>query len=150
LDSEKTGMIISTTNALINLMATYQIQLVILEKNETLDFEEISLSKLAQLHLLYPSLTRDNETAEGLIFEKKFKEKNKIFPNQFATRGFDVTFDTLLRLSQEQSFEATIENVATEGVENKFAYEKKASGAFVNGGFYILYYDNDLSVKVAN
>jgi LysM repeat protein len=150
LDSEKTGMIISTTNALINLMATYQIQLVILEKNETLDFEEISLNKLAQLHLLYPSLTRDNETAAGLIFEKKFKEKNKIFPNQFATRGFDVTFDTLLRLSQEQSFEATIENVATEGVENKFAYEKKASGAFVNGGFYILYYDNDLSVKEAN
>ena len=150
LDSEKTGMIISTTNALINLMATYQMQLVILEKNETLDFEEISLNKLAQLHLLYPSLTRDNETVEGLIFGKKFKEKNKIFPNQFATRGFDVTFDTLLRLSQEQSFEATIENIATEGVENKFSYEKKASGAFVNGGFYILYYDNDLSVKEAN
>lgn len=150
LDSEKTGMIISTTNALINLMATYQMQLVILEKNETLDFEEISLNKLAQLHLLYPSLTRDNETVEGFIFGKKFKEKNKIFPNQFATRGFDVTFDTLLRLSQEQSFEATIENIATEGVENKFSYEKKASGAFVNGGFYILYYDNDLSVKEAN
>ncbi len=150
LDSEKTGMIISTTNALINLMATYQMQLVILEKNETLDFEEISLNKLAQLHLLYPSLTRDNETVEGLIFGKKFKEKNKIFPNQFATRGFDVTFDTLLRLSQEQSFEATIENIATEGVENKFSYEKKTSGAFVNGGFYILYYDNNLSVKEAN
>ena len=88
--------------------------------------------------------------SEGLIFGKKFKEKNKIFPNQFATRGFDVTFDTLLRLSQEQSFEATIENIATEGVENKFSYEKKTSGAFVNGGFYILYYDNDLSVKEAN
>ncbi len=150
LDSERTGLIMSTNNALIKLMETYQIQLVILEKNETLDFEEISLEKLAKLHLLYPSLTRDNETPEGKIFEKDYKEKNKVFPSQYATRGFDITFDTMLRLSQEKSFVETIETSATEGVENKFEYEKKASGAYVNKGFYILYYDTDLSVKEAN
>ena len=148
-DSEKTGLILNTLNVLIAQMADYQIQLVILEKNDTFDFEEIPLAKLAQLKLLYPSLTRDNETPDGLIFAKVYKEKNKIFPNHFATRGFDVTFDTMLRLSQEKSFVETIETTATEGVENKFEYEKKPSGAFVNKGFYILYYDTDLSVKEA-
>lgn len=150
LDSEKTGLILNTLNVLIALMPEYQIQLVILEKNNTLDFEEIPLAKLAQLKMLYPSLTKDNDTPEATIFEKAYKEKNKIFPNQYATRGFDVTFDTMLRLSQDKSFAESIEATATEQVENKFEYEKMALGAHVNKGFYILYYDTDLSVKEAN
>ncbi|OYU81740.1 MAG: peptidoglycan-binding protein [Flavobacterium sp. BFFFF1] len=150
IDTEKTGLILSTMNVLIPMMADYQLQLVILEKNDTFDFEEISLAKLAKLHLMYPSLTKDNDTPEALLFEKDYKEKNKIFPNQYATRGFDVVFDAMLRLSQEKSFMETIEGNATEQVENKFDYEKMPSGNYVNKGFYILYYDTDLSVKEAN
>ena len=37
LDSEKTGLILKTANALINLQKDFQVQLVILEKNETFD-----------------------------------------------------------------------------------------------------------------
>ena len=150
LDSEKTGMILSTLNLLIILSKDYEIQLVVLEKNDTLDFEEIPLAKLAQLKLLYPSLTRDNQTPEAAIFEREYKEKNKIFPNQYATRGFDVTFDALLRLSQEKTFMEIIDTVATEQVENKFEYEKQAGGGYLNKGFYILFCDADLSVKPAN
>lgn len=148
LDTEKTGLILKTLDVLASLMANYQIQLVILEKNETLDFEEIPLAKLAKLKMLYPSLTRSNETPEALIFEKAYKLKNKIFPNQYAVRGFDVTFDTMLRLSQEADFMKTIKEMDSEQVESKFQYEKKSEG-FVNNGTYILYYDTDLSVKEA-
>ena len=149
LDSQKTGMILTTTNALISLMADFQIQLVILEPNSTLDFEEIDLTRLTKLKLLYPSITRENETPEASLFEIAYKNKNKIFPNQYATRGFDITFDTILRLSQEKSFEETSNNSATEQIENKFDYFKTANG-FVNRGVYILYYDVDLTIKVAN
>jgi LysM repeat protein len=150
LDSEKTGMILKTINFLITLSKDYQVQLVILEKNETLDFEEIPLDKLAKLQMLYPSLTSENETDESLIFDRTFKDKNKVFPNQFATRGFDITFDTLLRLSQEKSFAATLDADATQQVESKFDYDKKNPGdSFTNKGIYILYYDTDLSVKIA-
>ena len=149
LDSEKTGTILGTINSLIALLPTYQIQLAILEKNNTLDFEEIALDKLVKLNMLYPSFTRDNETPEGITFDKNYKEKNKIFPNSYATRGFDITFDTLLRLAQEKSFLETIENDATEQVESKFDYESKNAGTYANKGIYILYYDTDLSVKIA-
>ncbi len=149
LDSEKTGMILNTLNVLIGLMPNYHIQLVILEKNETLDFEEIPLAKLAKLKMLYPSFTKENETQNGAVFEKMFKEKNKIFPNQYATRGFDVTFDTMLRMSQEKDFAHTIQTVATEQAESKFEYEKSDEGNFTNKGIYILHYDIDLSVKEA-
>jgi LysM repeat protein len=150
LDSEKTGMILKTINFLITLSKDYQVQLVILEKNETLDFEEIPLAKLAKLKMLYPSLTNENETVEKQVFEREFKEKNKVFPNQFATRGFDITFDTLLRLSQEKSFAATLDSDTTQQVDGKFDYDKKnPADSFSNKGIYILYYDTDLSVKIA-
>ncbi|AWA30848.1 peptidoglycan-binding protein [Flavobacterium magnum] len=150
LDSEKTGLILNTLNVLVPMMADYSLQLVILEKNDTFDFEEVPLAKLAQLHLLYPSLTRDNTSAEAAIFEKDYKEKNKIFPNQYAIRGFDVVFDAMLRLSQEKSFMETVETTSSDQVENRFDYEKLPSGTYMNKGFYILYYDTDLSVKEAN
>lgn len=150
LETSNTYMIKIIMNALVASLAEYQIQLVILEPNEKLDSEEIIMANLAKLNLLYPSLARENDSPEALIFERKYKEANKVFPNQYATRGFDVTFDALLRLSQEKSFAETLEANITQQVENKFDYEKKNGKAYINDGFYILYFDNDLSVKVAN
>ena len=49
IDSEKTGMILTTTNALLNELANFQIQLVIIEPNDTLDFEEISMKRFCVL-----------------------------------------------------------------------------------------------------
>lgn len=150
LDSEKTGMILTTTNALLNELANFQIQLVIIEPNDTLDFEEISMKRLTILKMLYPSLTRDNTSSEAAIFENNFKAKNKIFPNQFATRGFDITFDTLLRLSQGKSFESSAKEDKTEQVESKFEYVKKNAEGYINKGIYIMEYQEDLSVKQVN
>lgn len=149
METANTWMIKSTITALLAAKADYQIQLVILEPNDKLDSDEILVSSLAKLNMLYAAVTRENETPEGAIFAKVYKKKNNIFPNQYATRGFDVTFDALLRLSQEKSFEETIYDDATEGVENKFNYNKNPAGGYTNKGVYVLYYDEDLSIKVA-
>src|SRR6218665_1544831 len=149
LASESTGMILATTNAMLAAQKDYQVQLVILEPNETLDFEEISLARLTKLNLLYPSLSRPNETVEANQFDAKYKKLNKILPNQYAMRGFDVTFDTLLRLSQDKTFEETIQSTASEQIENKFNYVQNATEGYSNTGIYILYYDTDLTIKEA-
>jgi LysM repeat protein len=148
LDSERTGMILGATNLLLGEMGNYQIQLAILESNETLDFEEISMKRLTGLKLLYPSLTRPNTSPEGLIFENEYRKRNKIYPNQFAVRGFDVTFDTLLRLAQDKSFSASAREDSTQQVESKFNYVKNGEG-FVNRGVYVLQYNEDLTVTEA-
>jgi LysM repeat protein len=149
LASESTGMILSITNAMLAAQKDYQVQLVIMEPNETLDFEEISLTRLTKLKLLYPSLSRPNETVEANQFDAKYKKFNKIIPNQYAIRGFDVTFDTLLRLSQEKTFEETIQTAASEQIENKFDYNQNTTYGYSNNGIYILYYDADLTIKEA-
>ncbi|RRJ93007.1 amino acid ABC transporter substrate-binding protein [Flavobacterium macacae] len=149
METENTFMIKNIITALVSAKASYQVQLVILEPNDKLESDEISISNLAKLNLLYASVTRENETPEAAIFSKVYKKKNNIFPNQYATRGFDVTFDAMLRLSQEKSFEETIFDNATEQVENKFNYTKNPAGGYSNRGVYILYYDESLSVKEA-
>ena len=147
--SESTGMILATTTAMLNAQNGYQVQLVILEPNETLDFEEIALTRLTKLNLLYPSLSRPNETDEANQFDAKYKKLNKILPNQYAIRGFDVTFDTLLRLSQDKTFEETLQVSASEQIENKFDYVQNTTYGYSNNGIYILYYDTDLTIKEA-
>ncbi len=149
LDSNKTDVILSATDAMLTLLEEYQIQLVILEPNATLDFEEIAISRLSKLKMMYPSVSLENETQEYLKFANEYRLKNKILPNAFAVRGFDITFDTLLRLSQEKAFLETISTTATKQIENKFDYNKKVTEGYINKGFYILYYDIDLSIKEA-
>ena len=149
LASESTGMILATTNTMLAAQKDYQVQLVILEQNDTFDFEEISLTRLTKLKLLYPSLSRPNESEEANQFDVKYKKVNKIIPNQYAIRGFDVTFDTLLRLSQDNTFEKTIQTSPSEQIENKFDYVQNATYGFTNNGIYILYYDTDLTIKEA-
>ena len=149
METANTTMIKATITTLLSVQPLLNVKLVITEPNETLDTDEIEFENLIKLKLLYPSMTRQNDSPEALIFEKNYKLKNKISPNAFATRGFDLTFDTLMRLSHSNSFSETASTQVTEQVESKFDYFKNEMGGFANKGLYILYYDTDLTIKVA-
>ena len=99
---------------------------------------------------MYPSLGKQITENEKSYFTQKYRKANMISPNTFAVRGFDITFDALVRLSQEKEFKETLLSVTTEQFENKFSYTQKEDRGFRNSGFYILYYDTDLSIKTAN
>ena len=149
LDTQKTNLILSSTAMLCSLLPNYSIQLAILEPNETLDYEEIPIKRLTDLKLLYPSVTRENNSPEAQHFRNHYKQINKVFPNQYAVRGFDLTFDTLLRLSQDGSFDSTTSN-ATQQVECQFNYTTTNDKAFINSGVYLLEFQADLSIKQLN
>jgi len=150
LETANTVLIKWTLNTLMGALVNYKVQLVILESNDTLDTDEINFEDLLKLKLMYPSITRENESPEALIFQRAYRKKNKISPSTFATRGFDVTFDTMMRLAQDKTYQETVDAIATEQVDNKFEYYKKEGGGYTNKGVYILYYDTDLTIKVAN
>ncbi|CAM4025889.1 LysM peptidoglycan-binding domain-containing protein [Flavobacterium antarcticum] len=150
MDTENTYRIKMIISTLLALQSEYDIQLVVLETNSKLDSDEIKMESLAKLKLMYPSLGKQVTENEKSYFTQKYRKINMIAPNPYAVRGFDVTFDALLRLSQEKEFKETLLSVATEQFENKFAYAKRADKGFRNTGFYILYYDTDLSIKTAN
>ena len=149
VDTQKTNLLLAATATLTSLLPAYPINLAVLEPNETLDYEEIPLKRLTDLHLIYPSVTHENLSVEAHYFRNHYKQINKVFPNQYAVRGFDLTFDTLLRLSQEGSFESTT-STATQQVECKFNYIKNNSFGYANSGVYIMEFQSDLTVKQLN
>ncbi|MFH7011050.1 LysM peptidoglycan-binding domain-containing protein [Flavobacterium sp. FlaQc-52] len=150
METANTAMVKATIKALIDAQKTCQVQLVILEPNSTLDTDEISFENLVKLKLMYPSVTRESDESGVSIFKKEYRLKNKINPNTYATRGFDVTFDTMMRLVQGKTYQETADLMTTEQADNKFQYYKKEDGGHANKGVYILYYDSDLTLKVAN
>ncbi|MFA9190045.1 LysM peptidoglycan-binding domain-containing protein [Flavobacterium sp. FZUC8N2.13] len=150
LETANTWMIKTTITSMVSAMSNYLVQLVVLEPNETLDSDEINFSNLVKLKLMYPSVIKEDSSVEGVVFENKFRKINSISPSDYAIRGFDVTFDAMMRLMQNKSFEETANTISTQQFKNKFEYHKKEGIGNANKGVYILYYDSDLTVKVAN
>lgn len=150
LETERAGLILDTTNILLSELLNYSIKLVTLEKNNSFEYDEISSTRLMKLNLHYPSITRDLDLPEINSFSNAYKKKNNVYPNQYALRGFDVTFDVLIRLSQKENFADTVDDVATEQIGSRFEYHKKHSKGYSNEGIYILYYNDDLTIKNAN
>lgn len=148
IESEKTSLILKTINTLLDSsLSEYLINIATTERNTAFDQEDIALSKLVKLRLHYPSITREDGTQNTSDFAKRYKIENTVFPNQYAIRGFDLTFDAILRLSQNMPFQETTSTYATEYIENRFSYDNDPEGGFVNKGVYVLRYEEDFTIK---
>lgn len=78
-----------------------------------------------------------------------YKNKYGVYPNKYAVRGFDITYDVLLRLANATSLYDAVDNdTETEYVENKFRYDKKLFSGYTNKAFYILRYTDTLQFEV--
>ncbi|WMW78689.1 LysM peptidoglycan-binding domain-containing protein [Flavobacterium sp. 20NA77.7] len=144
LDSDKIMQVLSVVNNLVKFKKEFDIQLVIFDHTDALDFEDVKVKNLAYLKMLYPSALRENESIEANYFATSFRKENKIAPNQYATRGFDVTFDTILRMCQEEGFINSAQTQVSEQIESKFKYVNNA-----NTAVYMMYYNDDLTIKQA-
>jgi len=147
LETATTGMVLNALTHCNNAKsAGYQVELVVLDINPTFETDEV-FPRILKQNIIFPSLAKFQDTSESLGFATSYKKKNNVYPNQYAIRGFDLVFDTMLRLSQEEDFETTIQTIASEGIENKFDYEKKLASGYSNKGVYIMRYDEDLTAK---
>jgi LysM repeat protein len=147
LETASTSMIFNALNQCNAAKENgFDVALVALDMNDTFETSEV-FQKVLKQKIIFPSVSNYKETPESIRFASQYRKLNNVNPNQYAIRGFDLVFDTLLRLSQNSSFEETVANSATEGVENKFDYEKKLASGYSNKGIYILYFDEDLTIK---
>ena len=148
MEIEKASTILNITNILKGLQKEYDIQLAVFELYDALNFEEIPMKNLTDLKLLFPSATKVAETPEEKIFELQFKKINNIYPNAAAKKGFDITFDAMLRICQPEGFAKSAVSTKTEYIENAFDYSSN-NGMITNNATYLLYYDSDLTIKQA-
>ncbi|WP_046757474.1 LysM peptidoglycan-binding domain-containing protein [Kordia jejudonensis] len=149
LESEDLSLLANVTSVLNSYVSEKnKIVLLTTDRNDQYDKSaNIYNSHLANLSFHYPSI--DKPSSFNNKFNKQYEKRYKISPSRIATRGFDITFDILLRLAYNQNLAKSVRAGAeTNYVENKFDYTKKMFGGFYNKGIYIVKYDG-LEIKEA-
>jgi LysM repeat protein len=149
LEASKIGVLSNATSYLNSMADTYQVTLFTTNRNSSFDSDNISNRHLGKLNFHYPSVDRVYSSELNGSFLKKYEKMYGVVPNRYAVRGFDVTYDVLLRLaSSDDLFASLKEEGTTQYVENKFKYTKGQTGGFLNQAVYIMALDKNLNLKV--
>lgn len=143
LDSEKTIIFLNSTTTLMSKLSDFNIQLVMLKSSLRPNQTEVSDMRYRVLRLIFPSIT-DPRNKKGVNdFERHYKDIFESNPSRYSELGFDVTLDILLRLSQNSSFENTINTVISEHPHLKFEYQKSNDSIYSNNGVRIMQYHSN-------
>ncbi|NJW51686.1 LysM peptidoglycan-binding domain-containing protein [Salinimicrobium oceani] len=148
LESTKIGVLSNATSYLNSIAGPYNITLLTTDRNSSFDSDNISNTHLGKLNFHYPSVERSYDPSQNRNFIKKYSDKYGVVPNRYAVRGFDVTYDVLLRLASAPDLYSSInEEGTTQYVENKFDYDLRPAGGYINKAIYILAYDRNLNLN---
>jgi len=110
-------------------------------------YEGIDNNVLAQIEFTYVSDTFSEESSLAMkLFNKQYRLKNNTFPSYYATKGFDITYDVLVRLASGDQLKNTFKNGASYRLESKFNYSNELFKATDNNGLFIVKYNTDLSL----
>ena len=85
-------------------------------------------------------------SASTQLFNKQYYKKNKALPSFHATKGFDITYDVLMRLASGDKLKKTFKEGASYRIESKFDYSNETSSTYENKGLFIVQYNKDLSL----
>jgi LysM repeat protein len=144
LDSQQTIIFLNTTTSLMGQLAAYDIQLVLLDSKLLPKQNEASEMRFKILKLIYPTLALKDDLGFLNNFEIKYQRLYDSKPTMNAIKGFDVTFDLLLRLSQTSNFENSIHTILnSEHIQFKFSYEKTNRLNYTNTSVYLMQFNTD-------
>ena len=148
LESSNATLVSSAVGILNSVRRSKHVRLFTLDKNDAFDFREVSNIHLSNLEFTYPSWNKIYNYNDQIAFVIAYREKYGVLPNRFSVRGFDITYDALLRLASAESILDANDKIEGETayVENKFRYQRNPAGGYVNTAVYILQYAKDLNV----
>ena len=144
LASSNEVIVSDVVNSLISLPSETKVTVFTFDKGSV--YDKIDNLKLGKIGFTYVSEEFVDETSESSrSFTKLYQEKNNTLPSFYATKGFDITYDILVRLSSGKRLQATFKEGATTRVDTKFDY--KNNETFENEGVFILQMNSDLTIS---
>ncbi|WP_420399126.1 LysM peptidoglycan-binding domain-containing protein [Flagellimonas sp.] len=146
LETDQANMV-SSVSSILNSANTEEISVRMFTTNFNSAFENdaVSVSHLSNLRFAYPSFYRK---AGNDSFTRAYRQKYRgLQPDRYAVRGFDVTFDLLLKLAHKNNLFETSKIVGlTEYTGNSFNYFNEYTSGFYNRAAYLMEYDS-LQIK---
>lgn len=114
------------------------------DMNSAFENDVISNTHLSNLNFTYPSVNRQ---VANNSFVERYRKRFGDDPDRYAIRGFDLTFDLLLKLAYKNDLIDVSRFIGeTEYNGNKFNYERKGIAGYYNQSSYIMMID-DLRIK---
>ncbi len=145
LTSNNMVLVADAVNSLISLPEDTSVTVFTYDKGKA--FDKIANLKLAKINLTYVSDYFNNAISlKTDLFNSQFYKKNNGLPSLYAVKGFDITYDVLMRLASGKPLEDTFKEGVSFRVENKFDYFKSNSGMIDNKGLYLLKYSKNLNI----
>ncbi len=138
--------LISSVSSILNSKITKDIKIRMFTTNKNRAFESdvISGAHLSNLNFTYPSVNRE---AKNDGFAKRYRKRFGNSPDRYAVRGFDITYDLLLKLAYKNDLIDVSKVIGeTEYTGNKFSYEKDFASGFYNQASYIMTY-HEMRIK---
>jgi hypothetical protein len=130
----------------VEIKVKRELILMTTNRNKAFMGANVSNTDLSNLNFQFPSVHFYKEDLNS--FAKAYKQRFGTYPTRYATRGFDLTLDLLLRLAAFDSIFEQLTTTQTKYLENKFKYIQNDGGGFVNASAYILKYEDLFIVKV--
>ncbi len=133
---------VSSVSSILNSTNTEEISVRMFTTNFNSAFENdaVSSTHLSNLRFSYPSFYR--ETVSDAFTKAYRKRYRGLKPDRYAVRGFDVTFDVLLKLAHKNNFFETSSIIGlTEYTGNNFNYFNDWSSGYYNRACYLMEYD---------
>ncbi len=149
IETGNAGLVLNVVSTLNSLNSREkEIILVTTRRTDAFDYEHISNFHLSNLKFHYPSVNKPFDSDNPNDFVINYRKIYGVDPNKYATRGYDLTLDVLLRLASADDFYKSCANdIETEYVENKFRYAKQLTGGYYNESVYILKYTPNLTIE---
>jgi len=142
---------IVTTSTAINNLKTYveDVDIHLFALNKGKNFNTIDNTFLTKSNFIFPtSEFLDTNNNEVKHFYKKYQSKNYALPTKYAIRGFDVTYDSLLRIASAENLEEGLQAGKSYRLSSVFNYTKKPFGSFENTGVLLIQYTKNLELII--
>jgi len=142
---------IVTTSAGMNGLKGFseEVKIDLFALNKGKNFDNIENVFLGKLNFTFPTSEIVNTDEVRLDnFYNTFKARNGAFPSKYALRGFDVTYDALVRYATGGDLEEGLTVGNSIRTASIFNYQKNDLDTYENNGVILIRYNKDLSVTV--
>lgn len=141
LETDQSSMVASVTSILNSTSAAKTpIRMFTTSYSSAFETDALSNTHLSKIRFTYPSPYKTvNHNTFVSTYQKRFKG---LRPNRYAVRGFDITFDILLKLAHKNNlFETSAMVGLTEYTGNRFNYFNSWTAGYYNKACYLMEYD---------
>lgn len=146
VETDQANMV-SSVSSILNSAITEDISVRMFTTNFNNAFESdaVSITHLSNLRFAYPSFYREvGSDAFTRAYRKKYRG---VKPDRYAVRGFDLTFDVLLKLAYKNNLFETSKIIGlTEYTGNSFNYFNDWTSGYYNRASFLMEYDS-LQIK---